>query len=108
MSHWSDFRFACSSTVNIAEPAFYFTVMLRSTASEVKLPRFSIPIVMLDSKSLNTMLGEVMISYQYECVIICDLNDLTLQIILDAWWASMNVRSMSPIASNDSRHATVS
>ena len=33
-----------------------------------------------------------------ECVYICDLSDLTLQIACDAWWASMNVGSKRPIA----------
>jgi hypothetical protein len=36
---------------------------------------------------------------------ICDLGDLTVQIILDAWWASMNVCSKKPIGWNISRHA---
>jgi hypothetical protein len=34
-----------------------------------------------------------------------DLSDHTLEIIYDAWWASMNVGSKLPIAWNDSRHA---
>jgi hypothetical protein len=33
------------------------------------------------------------------------LSDLTLQIIFDAWWASMNVDSKQPIGWNISRHA---
>jgi len=40
-----------------------------------------------------------------ECVFIRDLSELTLPIIDDAWWASMNVGSKRPIASNNSRHA---
>jgi len=46
-----------------------------------------------------------MISSKNECVFICDLSDLTLQNIFDAWWASMNVGSKRPIAWNASRHA---
>jgi len=46
-----------------------------------------------------------MISSKNECVFICDLNDLTLQIIFDAWWTSMNVDSKLSIAWNNSRHA---
>jgi len=46
-----------------------------------------------------------MISSKNERVFICDLNDLTLQIIFDAWWVSMNVGSKHPIAWNSSRHA---
>jgi hypothetical protein len=60
---------------------------------------------MSDSKSLNTSLLEVMISSKNERVFIRDLCDLTLQIIFDAWWASMNEGSKRPIAWNASRHA---
>ena len=45
-----------------------------------------------------------MISSKNERVFIRDLSDVTLQIIFDAWWASMNVGSMRPIAWNNSRH----
>jgi len=61
---------------------------------------------MLDSKSLNTSLLEVMISLKNERVFIRDLSDFTFQIIFDAWWASMNVASKRPIAWNNSRHAS--
>jgi len=47
-----------------------------------------------------------MISSKNERVFICDLSDLTLQIIFNAWWASMNVGSKCPIAWNNSRHAS--
>ena len=46
-----------------------------------------------------------MLSSKHERVFIRDLSDLTLQIIIDAWWASMNVGSKRPIAWNNSRHA---
>jgi hypothetical protein len=46
-----------------------------------------------------------MISSKNERVFICDLSDLTLQIMLDAWWASMNEGSKWPIAWNNSQHA---
>jgi len=46
-----------------------------------------------------------MISAKNECVFIRDLSDLTLQIIFDVWWASMNVGSNRPIAWKNSRHA---
>jgi hypothetical protein len=39
-----------------------------------------------------------MISSKNESVFIRDLSNLTLQIILDPWWASMNVCSKRPIA----------
>jgi len=45
-----------------------------------------------------------MISSKNECVFIHDLSDLTLQIIFDAWWASMNVGSKRPIEWKNSRH----
>jgi len=60
---------------------------------------------MSDTQSLNTSLLEVMISSKNECVFNRDLSDLTLQIILDAWWASMNIGSKQAIAWNNSRHA---
>jgi hypothetical protein len=60
---------------------------------------------MSDTQSLNTSLLEVMISSKNERVFIRDLSDLILQIILDAWWASMNVGSKRPIGWNNSRHA---
>jgi len=46
-----------------------------------------------------------MISSKNEDVFICDLSDLTLQIIFDAWWSSMNFGLTWPIAWNNSRHA---
>jgi len=60
---------------------------------------------MSDTKSLNTSLLEVMICSKNEHVFICNFSDLALQIIFDAWWASMNIRSKRPIALNASRHA---
>jgi hypothetical protein len=44
---------------------------------------------MSDSKYVNTLLIEVMISLKNELVIILDLSDITVQIVLDAWWATM-------------------
>jgi len=41
-----------------------------------------------------------------ERVFISVLSDLSLQIIFDAWWASMNDGSKRPIDWNNSRHAT--
>jgi len=47
-----------------------------------------------------------MICSKNERVFICDLSNLTLQIIFDAWWASMNVTLKLPIAWNNSRHVS--
>jgi len=60
---------------------------------------------MSDSQSLNTSLLEVIISSKNERVFIRDLNNLTLLIIFDAGWASMNVGSKCSIAWKNSRHA---
>jgi len=60
---------------------------------------------MSDTKSLNTSLLEVMISSKNECVLICYLSDLTLQIIFDAWRAPIDEGSKRPIGWNNSRHA---
>jgi len=46
-----------------------------------------------------------MISCKQECVVIRNLSNLTLPIIFNAWWASMDVGSRGPIAWNNSRHA---
>jgi len=59
---------------------------------------------MLDSQSVNTSLLEVMISSKNERVFIHDLNDLTLQIIFDAWWGSVNLGSKRSIGWKNSRH----
>jgi len=104
MSYRPDF-FARSCRVNIEEPAVCFTVSLRLAVSPVGLPSFLIPTVMSHSKSLNTSLLEVMIFSKKELVFIWDWSDLTLQIIFEAWWASMNVGSKWPIARNDASHA---
>ena len=60
---------------------------------------------MSDTQSLNTSLLEVMISSKNERVFIRDLSDLILQIIFDAYWASMNVCSKRLMAWKNSRHA---
>jgi hypothetical protein len=46
-----------------------------------------------------------MISSKNQHVFICELSNLTSQIIFDAWWASMNEGSKRPVAWNNSRHA---
>ena len=60
---------------------------------------------MSDGKSLNTSLLKVMISSKDERVCDRNLSDLTLQIIFDAWWASMNAGSTRPIVWNNSSYA---
>jgi len=51
-------------------------------------------------------LEEVMISTKSDLFFIRDLSDLTIQIIFNAWWASMNVGSQRSVAWNKSRHAS--
>jgi len=60
---------------------------------------------MSDTKSLNTSLLEVMVFSNNDRVFIPDLSNLTLQIIFNDWWASMNGGSNRRISWNDSRHA---
>jgi hypothetical protein len=60
---------------------------------------------MSDTQSLNTSLQEVMITSYNECVFIRDLSDLTLQIIFNAWWASMEVGSKQPVTWYNFGHA---
>jgi len=76
-----------------------------SAVFQVGLPSILNFTTMSDSQSLNTSLLDVMISSKKESAFIRDLSDLTLQIIFDAWWASMNVGSKRPIAWNNSTHA---
>jgi hypothetical protein len=105
MSHRLDCFLACTSKVNISEPAFYLTITYPFTVTQIELRRVQIPTAMSDTKSLNPSFREVMISSKNQRVFIHDLSDLTLQIIINAWWASMNVGSKRPIAWNNSRHA---
>ena len=60
---------------------------------------------MSHSTTLNTLLLVVMISSKHEYVFIFDLSHLTLQIIFDAWRASINVGSKHSIAWHNSRDA---
>jgi len=46
-------------------------------------------------------------SSKNECVCIRDLSDLTLHIISNAWWASMNLASKRPVGWNNSDHAAL-
>ena len=105
MSHRSDFFLACSSKVNILEPAFYLTITYPLTVTQIELRKVQFPTAMSGTKSQNTWLLEVMISSTNERVFIRDLISLNLQIVFDAWWASMNVGSKRPIAWNTSSPA---
>jgi len=105
MSHRSDFV-AGSATVNIQEPAFCCTITLLSAVTEVRFPIFLTLPAMLDSESLNTSMLEVMITSKNERVCIHDLSDLTVQMVFDTWWASMNIRSKVPPALNNSSHSS--
>jgi hypothetical protein len=55
---------------------------------------------MSNSDSLIPLLQEPMTSCKNEDVSICDLDHRILQIMFDAWWASMNVGSKHPVAGN--------
>jgi len=80
--------------------------MLLSALCQVVLSSIQIPTAMLDSKSLETSLLEVVISSKNYGVSIRDLSDLTVQIIFDAWWTSINVGSNHPSAWNNTRPAS--
>jgi hypothetical protein len=60
---------------------------------------------MSDSKCTNTSLLEDVISSKNDCVFICDLNALTLQIISDAWWTAMIVNWQLSVAGDNSGYA---
>ena len=103
LSHRSEI-FAVSCRVNIYEAAVYLTVSLLSAVFPVGLPGMQIFTGMSDSKSLNISLPGVLISSKNEHVFIRDLGNLSVQIIFDAWWASIHIDSKPRIAWNDSRH----
>jgi len=75
------------------------------TVNQIELLRVQFPTAMSDTKSLNISMFEVMISSNNERVLIHDWSKLTFQKILDAWWASMNEDSKSPIDWNNYRLA---
>jgi hypothetical protein len=60
---------------------------------------------MSDLPLLNTSLLKVMIYSKNELVFMRNSSHLTLQIVINAWWASMDEDSMLPISCNNSRHA---
>jgi len=103
MSYRSDFLTCSCSQYLRSRSLLYYNVTFGSLSSQIT-QHSNFP-TMLDSQSLNTSLLEVMISSKNECVFIRDLSDLTLQIIFDAWWDSMDIDSKRPIAWNNSRHA---
>jgi len=92
VSHRSEF-FACTSRVNIWEPAFCITIILLLAVSRVRLPFLLITTAMSDSKSLYTSLLEVLLSTKNERVFSRDLSDLTSRIIFNALWDSINATS---------------
>jgi len=104
MSNRSDF-FACSWRTNIKELAVCYTVWLLTPVFRVRSTSVLIRTTISDSKSWNASLLEVMISSKNERVIIRNFSYLTLQIIFDAWWDSVNEGLKRPIAWDNSRHA---
>jgi len=105
MSHRSDIFLTCSSKVKLEDPALYLTISNLLTVTHGELPRVHYCTAMSDTKYLHTSQLEVMISSKNEHVLIRNLTDLTLQIIFDAWWASIHLGSKRPVACNISRHA---
>jgi len=102
----SYFCLACSSRVNIEAPVFYSRIMSLWTVLQLELHSLQHPTAMWDSQSINTSLLQVMIYSKREQIFIPNLTDLTLQIILVTWCASMNVGLKRPIAWNNSRNET--
>jgi len=103
MSHRFDF-FASGSSVNIWEPVICWIITLLSAVTWVVLQRFPIHTAISDSQSLNPSMQEVMSSSKNERIFIQDWSYLTLQLVFDALWASMDVYSKRLIAWNYSRH----
>jgi len=105
VSPQSYYCLASSSIVNIEAPAFYWIIMSHLPVYQTEKHSRQLSAAKSDSQSINTSLLEVMISSKNEWVIIRDLTNLTLQIIFDTSWASMNVGLKHPIARKHSRHA---
>jgi hypothetical protein len=105
MQYLTDLIFLLIAVFSIYEPAVYYTITLLSAVFRVKSPSILNLTTMSDSQSLNTAFLEGMISSKNYSIFICHLGNLTMQIIFDAWWDSVNVDSKRPIAWNDSRHA---
>jgi len=76
------------------------------TVSQVQVCSIWGPTCVSDSNSLNTSLPECMISSKNHDVLMRDMCNLTLQILFDAWWASINLGFKHPIDWNRSRLAT--
>jgi len=104
MSHRGNFVVARSSRVDNQELAIFSTLPYLLTSCQFPLPSDPIPTTMSGSQSLNTTSLEVMISFKNDHGFIHDLNDLTQQVIFDAWWASINVGSKHSIAWKNARH----
>jgi len=81
------------------------TITYGLTLTQIELPRVQFTTAISDTKSQNTSWSEVMISSKNEHFFIHVWSDLTLQMIFDAWWASMNAGSKRPIVWNNCRHA---
>jgi len=105
MSHMSYFYLAHSSGANIEHTMIHFTITNLVTSSHVELCSFQIPTNMSDSKSFNTLRLGVMISSKNENDFVCDLSDLTVQIIFDASWTAINTDLKGSNALNESKHA---
>jgi len=75
------------------------------TVSQPELHSFQHPTTMPDSQSRNISSQEVFMSSTNNCILFRDLNDLTLKIVFDPSWASMNVGSKHPIAWHNATHA---
>jgi hypothetical protein len=55
---------------------------------------------MSDSKAIITSSLEVIIPSTNESVFVCDLNEHTLQIMLNMWWALMSIPSKRAVSWN--------
>jgi hypothetical protein len=83
----------------------YLTIRYLLTVTQIELCKVQFPILMSDTKSLNTSLLEVMISSKAENVYIHGVSDHFEQIIFDACCSSMHVFWKRPICWNNSRLA---
>jgi len=106
MSQRSDLILLSSSNINNQDPVLYRTISNLLTVIQVEVLKAQYSTSLSDTKCLNTLLVEVIISSKNDRIFICHLSNLTLQIIFNPLWAWMNVRLKWPVTWNNSRHAS--
>lgn len=99
-----DFVHARSSMVSSQEAALYLPITCVLIVPQIEMDSFKLCSALSDSHSLNALLLEVMTLPKYKHHYVHNFSDITLQILFDAWRASMNVVLKHPLGCNNCRH----